>query len=82
VGVPDQERGELVVAAVVPREGVETLDFVDLEGQLRKRLSSFKVPRVYVQITRDQVPMLHSNKVAKKQLQAMMVQEVAKRRGR
>ncbi len=78
VGVPDKERGQLVTAAVVPREGV-VLDFVDIEGQLRKRLSGYKVPRVYVQIAREQVPMLHSNKIARRQIQAMMEQEVKKR---
>jgi acyl-coenzyme A synthetase/AMP-(fatty) acid ligase len=65
VGLPDQERGELVVAAVVPRDGV-TLDFAKLEAELKARLSSYKVPRAYVAITREEVPMLHSNKVAKR----------------
>jgi acyl-coenzyme A synthetase/AMP-(fatty) acid ligase len=81
VAVPDKERGQLVVAAVVPRDGVE-LDFVEIEGQLRKRLSSYKVPRAYVQITREQVPMLHSNKVARREIRAMMEKELQKRRGR
>ncbi|MEO6718197.1 MAG: class I adenylate-forming enzyme family protein, partial [Novosphingobium sp.] len=63
VGLPDQERGELVVAAVVPREGV-TLDFAQIEAELRRRLSSYKVPRAYVEIAREDVPMLHSNKVS------------------
>ena len=81
VAIPDKERGQLVVAAVVPREGVE-LDFVEIEGQLRKRLSSYKVPRAYVQITREQVPMLHSNKVARREIQAMMERELQKRSGR
>jgi acyl-CoA synthetase (AMP-forming)/AMP-acid ligase II len=65
VGLPDQERGELVVAAVVPREGV-TLDFDKIEAELKARLSSYKVPRAYVSITRDEVPLLHSNKVSKR----------------
>jgi acyl-CoA synthetase (AMP-forming)/AMP-acid ligase II len=76
-GIPDAERGQLVVAAIVPREGA-TLDFADIEGQLRKKLSSYKVPRIYVPIGRDEVPMLHSNKVSRKLLQAMMREKLGR----
>lgn len=76
-GLPDKERGQLVVAAVVPREGA-TLDFAEIEAKLRKQLSSFKVPRAYVEITREEVPMLHSNKVGRRLLATM----VAERLGR
>jgi acyl-coenzyme A synthetase/AMP-(fatty) acid ligase len=78
VGVPDKERGQLVVAAVVPRDGV-ALDFAQIESQLRERLSSYKVPRAYVQISREQVPMLHSNKIARREIQAMMVKTLTPR---
>ena len=77
VGLPDPERGELVVAAVVPREGV-TLDFAAIEAELRRRMSSYKVPRAYVAITREEVPMLHSNKVSKR----LVAQLLAERLGR
>jgi acyl-CoA synthetase (AMP-forming)/AMP-acid ligase II len=71
VGLPDKERGQLVVAAVVPRDGV-TLDFAEIEAKLRQRLSGYKVPRAYVAIAREEVPMLHSNKVARRQIETMM----------
>jgi acyl-CoA synthetase (AMP-forming)/AMP-acid ligase II len=77
VGLPDAERGQLLVAAVVPRDGVD-LDFTQLEASLRKQLSSYKVPRAYVAIGRDEVPLLASNKVARREIAAMM----AKRLGR
>lgn len=77
VGLPDQERGELVVAAVVPRDGV-TLDFAQIEAELKRRMSSYKVPRAYVAITREEVPMLHSNKVSKR----LVAQLLAERLGR
>ena len=77
VGLPDQERGELVVAAVVPRDGA-TLDFAEIEAELKRRLSSYKVPRAYVAISREEVPMLHSNKVSKR----MVAQLLAERLGR
>jgi acyl-CoA synthetase (AMP-forming)/AMP-acid ligase II len=73
VGLPDRERGQLVVAAVVPRDGVE-LDFEAIEKSLRQRLSSYKVPRAYVAMAREEVPMLHSNKVARRQIERMLSQ--------
>lgn len=77
VGLPDKERGQLVVAAVVAREGA-TLDFTEIEGKLRKQLSSYKVPRAYIEITREEVPMLHSNKVGRK----LLTQLIAEKLGR
>jgi len=77
VGIPDSERGQLVVAAVVPREGAE-LDFGDMQQKLRQRLSSYKVPREYVAITREDVPMLPSNKVARRQIEILMVQRLGR----
>ncbi len=47
VGLPDDQRGQLVVAAVVARDEA-ALDFAEIEAVLKKRLSSFKVPRAYV----------------------------------
>jgi acyl-CoA synthetase (AMP-forming)/AMP-acid ligase II len=77
VGLPDQERGQLVVAAVVPREGVE-LDFAEVERTLRQRLSSYKVPRAYVAITREEVPVLHSNKVSRRIIEKMMAEKLGR----
>lgn len=65
VGIPDDERGQLVCAAVVPRDGAD-LDFAAIEAGLRTRLSGYKVPRRWIAITRDDVPMLHSNKVSRR----------------
>ncbi len=77
VGLPDKERGQLLVAAVVPREE-GALDFAAIEGELRKRLSSYKVPRAYAQIARADVPMLHSNKVARRQIESMMAERLGR----
>jgi acyl-CoA synthetase (AMP-forming)/AMP-acid ligase II len=78
VGLPDKERGQLLVAAVVPREGV-TLDFADIEAQLRKRLSSYKVPRAYVAIAREEVPMLPSNKVSRRMIEQLLAQKLGRK---
>jgi acyl-CoA synthetase (AMP-forming)/AMP-acid ligase II len=77
VGLPDRERGQLVVAAVVPREGI-SLDFADIEVQLRKRLSSYKVPRAYVELAHAEVPMLHSNKVSRRQIERILAERLGR----
>ncbi len=77
VGLPDKERGQLVAAAVVPRDGV-SLDFTEIETKLRQRLSSYKVPRAYVAITRAEVPMLPSNKVARRQIERLMAERLGR----
>lgn len=77
LGLPDAERGQLLVAAVVPRDGsAPRAD--SLRAALKARLSSYKVPREYVFLAREEVPLLHSNKVARRELQRM----VAARLGR
>lgn len=77
VGLPDPQRGQLLVAAVVPRDGVE-LDFAEIEAKLRKNLSSYKVPRAYVAITRAEVPLLHSNKVSRRMIETMMAERLGR----
>lgn len=77
VGLPDKDRGQLVVAALIPREGVE-LDFAAIEAEMRTRLSSYKVPRAYLSITREEVPMLHSNKVSRRLFQELMAEKLGR----
>ena len=80
VGLPDDQRGQLVVAAVVARDDV-ALDFVEIEAVLKKRLSSFKVPRACIQITREEVPMLPSNKVSRRAIEAMLAERFVRHPG-
>ena len=77
VGLPDHERGQLLVAAVVARDGAK-LDFTEIEATLRKNLSSYKVPRAYVELSRDEVPLLHSNKVARREIEKMMAERLGR----
>ena len=76
VGLPDHERGQIVVAAVIA--GDAAVDFGDVEAKLRQRLSSYKVPRAYVPIRREEVPLLHSNKVARREIAAMLQERLGR----
>ncbi len=77
-GLPDKERGQIVAAAVIAREGAGELDFGAIEAQLRRNMSGYKVPRAYVQIQREEVPMLHSNKVSKRLLSDLLVSKLGR----
>jgi acyl-CoA synthetase (AMP-forming)/AMP-acid ligase II len=76
VGLPDSERGQLLAAALVGRDDDVPLDFADLEVKLRQRLPSYKVPRAYIQLRHVEVPMLPSNKVARREIVALISQRL------
>ncbi|UDY37643.1 class I adenylate-forming enzyme family protein [Dermatobacter hominis] len=61
-GVPDDERGEVVVAAVVPAAGTAPTED-SLRAALKDRLSSYKIPRRIVFITHEDVPRTTTGKV-------------------
>lgn len=75
VGLPDSDRGQIVAAAVIATEG-SVLDLDAMQEVLRSRLSSYKVPRVIIAIDRSAVPMLHSNKVSRRQLATLIEQKL------
>jgi acyl-CoA synthetase (AMP-forming)/AMP-acid ligase II len=76
-GIPDSERGQLLVAAVIPAGGSEP-DFAEIEAQMKARLSGYKVPRGWVAISREDVPILHSNKVARRELVEIVKQRLGR----
>ena len=65
------------MAAVVPRDGAG-LDLDAIEGEMRGRLSSYKVPRAYFRLEREEVPLLHSNKVARREIAKMMAERMGR----
>ncbi len=77
LGIPDKERGQLVVAAVVAREGV-TLNFDDIEAALKQRMSGFKVPKAFIEFTREDIPLLPSNKVHRRHLETIMAEKLGR----
>jgi len=67
VGLPDRDRGQLVAAAVVPREHA-LVDPDELRARVKRELSAYKVPRHLVVMRREDLPMTSSGKVDKRRL--------------
>ncbi len=65
VGVADPELGQMVCAAVVPRQGTE-LDVENLRHWLRERLAAYKVPRRF--LVTSELPRNALGKVVKPEL--------------
>jgi acyl-CoA synthetase (AMP-forming)/AMP-acid ligase II len=70
IGVRDEARGQLVAAALRVPAG-RTLDIEALREQLAERLSSYKVPRRFLLLRDDEVPMLASGKLDRSALEAL-----------
>jgi acyl-CoA synthetase (AMP-forming)/AMP-acid ligase II len=72
IGIDDPDRGQLVAAAVrVPRDR-EAPDLEELRAALRTRLSAYKVPRRFVVLADDAVPMLSSGKLDTRALKELV----------
>jgi acyl-CoA synthetase (AMP-forming)/AMP-acid ligase II len=63
VGIDDAERGQLVVAALRVPPDRPMPDAFELRDALRKRLSAYKVPRRFLVLADNEVPMLSSGKL-------------------
>jgi long-chain acyl-CoA synthetase len=66
--VPDDDKGELAKAYIVPRQGV-ALDLDELDGHCRSRMAAYKVPRAY-QIVSD-LPRTSTGKVLRRELRSL-----------
>ena len=66
--VPDENKGELAKAYIVPRQGV-TLDLRDMESHCRARLAAYKVPRAF-QVVRD-LPKTSTGKILRRMLNSL-----------
>jgi acyl-CoA synthetase (AMP-forming)/AMP-acid ligase II len=73
-GIPDADKGQIVVAAVVV-EGGAPLDESELRQQLKQKISSYKIPRRFLFLTEAQVPMMSSGKLDRRQLAQMFFTE-------
>lgn len=64
-GVPDEEFGEALLAAVQPQPGVDLVP-AEMQAYLRERLAGYKVPRTIV--FHDQMPREDTGKIFKRKL--------------
>jgi acyl-CoA synthetase (AMP-forming)/AMP-acid ligase II len=70
-GVPDADRGENVVAGIVPAPRA-VVDCDELRTRLRTQLSAYKVPREILVLHEDEVPWLASGKVDRLRLRELL----------
>lgn len=68
-GLPDAERGEIVVAVIVA-EDEAAVEEASLQRQLATKLSSYKVPRRIFRLSPNELPLLSSGKVDMSRLKA------------
>jgi acyl-CoA synthetase (AMP-forming)/AMP-acid ligase II len=71
VGVPHPDRGQEVVALIVPWKGSQALSPDEVNRRLRQALSSYKIPRHIFVIADEDVPWLVSQKVDRRALQVL-----------
>ena len=76
VGVPDEERGQIVAASVVPEAGHE-IDAEALRVRVKSEISAYKVPRhVFVDAAED-LPFTDSGKLDKRRLAVLLAERIA-----
>jgi acyl-CoA synthetase (AMP-forming)/AMP-acid ligase II len=74
-GLDDPERGQEVVAAIVPAAGA-VLDTDEIRSLLRERISSYKVPRRIVIVSSTDIPMTPSQKVDRRALADLITSRI------
>jgi fatty-acyl-CoA synthase len=72
-GVPDRKYGEQVMAAIVPKNGVEMTED-EVREFCRGRIANYKIPK-YVKFV-DSYPMTASGKIQKFKLREMAIREL------
>ncbi len=65
IGLPDKEWGERVTAVIIPRPGM-MIDTTELSVRLKRKLSSFKVPKEYHVV--ETLPKSAAGKILKREL--------------
>jgi acyl-CoA synthetase (AMP-forming)/AMP-acid ligase II len=63
IGIDDPERGQIVAAVLRVSRGGREPAIDELRDALRSRLSAYKVPRRFVALPDDEIPMLSSGKL-------------------
>jgi long-chain acyl-CoA synthetase len=74
VGLPDPVNGEEVVAAVVARQGIDTIDVGELDAHCAAALAGYKRPRIVVV---DELPRNATGKLDRRELKARLTTQPA-----
>ncbi len=70
VGIPDADRGQAVAAVIAQPEGA-AFDEAVLRERLKAELSAYKVPKRFLALPRNEIPLLSSGKVDTQQLKKL-----------
>jgi len=76
VGLPDEEWGHLVVAAIIPRKGVPVPTEAEFRDWAKQQVASYQVPRRIVIV--DDLPRNPLGKVMKPELTALLQKQFAR----
>jgi acyl-CoA synthetase (AMP-forming)/AMP-acid ligase II len=71
IGIPDSQRGQLVVAVVAMPDGAASFDEAALRERLKTELSSYKIPHRFIAVPSADIPLLSSGKVDAQQLRKL-----------
>jgi acyl-CoA synthetase (AMP-forming)/AMP-acid ligase II len=70
VGIPDDQRGQAVAAVIVLDDDAD-FDTASLGRELKAELSSYKIPKRFMSLHRDEIPLLSSGKVDLRRLREL-----------
>ncbi|MFD1814639.1 class I adenylate-forming enzyme family protein [Rhodococcus gannanensis] len=76
VGIPHDTLGEMVVACIVPHDGVD-LDSDAIRAYLKERLASYKVPRQVLFFLDEEIALTGSAKIKTADVRALAIERLA-----
>ena len=76
LGMPDEVRGENVLAVVIPRDGAK-IDSAAIQKRMKDEISSYKIPKEFVVMNFSDVPRTTSGKVQRNELKKLLAERSA-----
>lgn len=77
IGITDNKWGERVTAVLVEPKG--EIDIDALKKGLKETISSYKIPKEFIPISKNQLPLLYNGKIDKKKLRKMLEEGTIKK---